>query len=206
MITKVEKLRRTISWIIAGVFFFVVLFSKTPFEGSFIYETIEMIGYVLITLATLGRIWCTVYIGGRKDEELCQDGPYSIIRNPLYIFSFLGVMGIMCGTQNLMLLLIMIPLFLGYYYFIITSEEKRLLKLFGREFTDYCSKTNKIIPNFSNYWSKNIIKIDPKIMFRSITDASVFMWLFVALEILEYFKILKINGENIIPVLWRIPF
>ena len=43
-------------------------------------------------------------------------------------------------------------------------------------------------------------------MFRSITDASVFMWLFVALEILEYFKILKINGESIIPVLWHMPF
>jgi len=206
MVTKVEKLRRTISWIVAVFFLFVVLFSKTPFEGSSFHEAIEIIGYVLITLATLGRIWCTVYIGGRKDEELCQDGPYSITRNPLYIFSFLGVTGIMCGTQNLMLLMIIVPLFLGYYYFIIKSEENRLLELFGQEFADYCLKVNKIIPNFSNYWSKNIIEIDPRIMFRSITDASVFMWLFVALEILEYFKILKINGESIIPVLWHMPF
>jgi len=206
MVTKVEKLRRTISWIVAVFFLFVVLFSKTPFEGSFFYETIEMIGYILITLAILGRVWCAVHIGGRKDEELCQDGPYSITRNPLYLFSFLGVTGIMCGTQNLTLLMIIVPLFLGYYYFIIKSEENRLLELFGQEFADYCLKVNKIIPNFSNYWSKNIIEIDPRIMFRSITDASVFMWLFVALEILEYFKILKINGESIIPVLWHMPF
>lgn len=38
------------------------------------YDALEMLGLLLIIAAVLGRLWCSLYISGRKDKE----GPYSI--------------------------------------------------------------------------------------------------------------------------------
>ena len=48
---------------------------------------IEMAGLVLILVCILGRTWCTLYIGGLKKRELVTAGPYSVVRNPLYVFT-----------------------------------------------------------------------------------------------------------------------
>ncbi|MEW6326343.1 MAG: isoprenylcysteine carboxylmethyltransferase family protein [Thermodesulfobacteriota bacterium] len=202
MHTAAERYRLGFSWLIGLIFISIILFSKSGYEGSFSYEILELSGDALIVIATLGRIWATVYIGGRKDEELCQDGPYSIWRNPLYVFSFLGAVGIILSSGKLILLFIIMPFFIYNYYFVIKGEEARLLELFGNEYAEYCKKVKRIIPNFNNYWSKNKFEIYPKVFFRSMVHASFFMWLFILLEFLEYFK----ENTTWIPTLFYLPF
>src|SRR6185503_11217281 len=75
---------------LAGAALFVVT-SRWP-EGGFTHEIIEWIGMVFIGLCVVGRIWCSLYIGGRKNFELIQDGPYSLVRNPLYLFSVIAAL------------------------------------------------------------------------------------------------------------------
>ncbi|MDP3028266.1 MAG: isoprenylcysteine carboxylmethyltransferase family protein [Deltaproteobacteria bacterium] len=202
MHTTAERYRLGFSWLIGLIFISIILFSKSGYEGSLSYEILELSGYVLIVIATLGRIWATVYIGGRKDEELCQDGPYSIWRNPLYVFSFLGAVGIILSSGKLILLFIIMPFFIYNYYFVIKGEEARLLELFGNEYAEYCKKVKRIIPTFNNYWSRNNFEVYPKIFFRSMVHASLFMWLFILLEFLEYFK----ENTKLIPTLFYLPF
>jgi len=206
MITTVEKHRKATSWIAATLLLAVILFSNHQSERAFLYETIKMIGYVLVVLATLGRIWCAIYISGRKNRELCQDGPYSVWRNPLYIFSFLGVVGFVGVAQSLLLVLIVTPLFWAYHYPIIRSEEERLLELFGEEFTRYRSKVNRFLPSFGNYWSRDTIETNPHMIFRYIIRASFFIWTLGLLEIVKYLKTLEVNGKGVIPLLWNLPF
>ena len=43
--------------------------------------------------ACAGRLWCSVYIAGKKNRELVKVGPYSVCRNPLYFFSLVGAIG-----------------------------------------------------------------------------------------------------------------
>lgn len=202
MHTAAERYRLGFSWLIGLIFISIILFSKSGYEGSLSYEILELSGDVLIVIATLGRIWATVYIGGRKDEELCQDGPYSIWRNPLYVFSFLGAVGIILSSGKLILLFIIMPFFIYNYYFVIKGEEARLFELFGNEYAEYCKKVKRIIPNFNNYWSRNNFEVYPKIFFRSMVHASLFMWLFILLEFLEYFK----ENTKLIPTLFYLPF
>lgn len=204
--TKIERLRFRLSWITMGLFFLVVLFSHNPSGGSFFYKNLVLVGYALVITATLGRTWCTVYIGGRKDSELCQDGPYSIMRNPLYVFSFIGLFGILFCAQRLFLLLIIAPAFMAYYYVVIKSEEKRLLALFGEEYSDYRSRVAMVISRFGNYRSRDFIIINPRTLSRSIFDAGSFLWILLILEIIKQIKIIEINGGKLLPVLWHIPF
>ena len=56
---------------------------------------------LLIALACLGRIWCSVFIAGRKDTAIVIDGPYALVRHPLYVLSFLGGIGLQFEVDGL---------------------------------------------------------------------------------------------------------
>ena len=201
MHTAAERYRLGFSWLVGLFFVFSVLFSKSPYGETLLAETLELVGYGLIVLATLGRIWATVYIGGRKDEELCQDGPYSISRNPLYVFSLLGAVGIILAAQKPAILAIILPFFV-YYYFVIRGEEARLLDFFGQEYADYSKRVGRILPTFKTYTSQESFTVYPKVLFRSMVHASIFMWIFMLLEVLEYLK----KHTTLLPNLFTLPF
>jgi protein-S-isoprenylcysteine O-methyltransferase Ste14 len=201
MHTAAERYRLGFSWFVGLFFVFSIIFSDSAYGESQLYELLELVGYGLIVLATLGRIWATVYIGGRKDEELCQDGPYSVSRNPLYIFSLLGAVGIIFAAQKMTLLAIVLPFFV-YYYFVIKGEEARLLDFFGQEYANYSNRVGRILPTFRTYTSQESFTVYPKVLFRSMIHASIFMWIFMLLEILEYLK----ERTTLIQTLFTLPF
>ena len=201
MHTAAERYRLGFSWLVGLFFVFSVLFSKSPYGETLLAETLELVGYGLIVLATLGRIWATVYIGGRKDEELCQDGPYSISRNPLYVFSLLGAVGVILAAQKPAILAIILPFFV-YYYFVIRAEEARLLNFFGQEYADYAKRVGRVLPTFKTYTSQESFTVYPKVLFRSMVHASIFMWIFMLLEVLEYLK----KHTTLLPNLFTLPF
>ncbi len=207
MIAKIEKARRIISWIIGVAFLVLVIFSRTPSEGSLFYQILEIFGFIFVISATLGRIWCSIYICGRKDRELCQEGPYSIARNPLYLFSFLGLTGVMLLSQNLTLTAILASGYWIYYIYVIKAEEERLHQFFGQEFTDYCKRVNRLIPvSLKNYRTHKMIEINPTLLTRAMMDAGCFVWMLVLMEILESLKMMKIGGEYLLPVIWHFPY
>jgi protein-S-isoprenylcysteine O-methyltransferase Ste14 len=74
-------------------------------DGS---DTVEKIGVGLVLFCVVGRMWSILYIGSKKNQTLVATGPYSITRNPLYLFSAIGAMGIGLFVGSLLL-----ALFLG---------------------------------------------------------------------------------------------
>ena len=58
------------------------------------HEGIESVGVLMLIAGVLGRFWATLYIGGVKNREVVQDGPYSTTRNPLYVASAIAATGI----------------------------------------------------------------------------------------------------------------
>ena len=58
------------------------------------FALITNLGLLLIAVCIVGRTWCTLYIGGHKKRQLRTHGPYSVVRNPLYVFTIIGTAGI----------------------------------------------------------------------------------------------------------------
>jgi protein-S-isoprenylcysteine O-methyltransferase Ste14 len=185
----VERLRKPVSRLIAVAVLALALFVPQHHKNTLLEEILfENTGFVLLMLAALGRIWCAVYISGRKDRVLCTDGPYSLCRNPLYFFSFLGVTGFFLALRNFYALGITVLLFLVYYHFVIRSEERRLRALFGVAFDRYVRDTPRFIPAFRRIRSLESYTISPSIIERALKEV---LWFLLAVNFIEIFDALS---------------
>lgn len=151
-------------------------------------DVAELVGLFLLGTAAFGRIWCLVFIAGKKNNALLTDGPYSVVRNPLYVFTFLGVVGFGLAVENPLLALILGILFATYYPFVVRREEKHLESIFGAVFQEYCRRTPRWIPDFRLYHEPQTMTVYPAKIRQGIFDAMWFVWAFLAKEAVEEFR------------------
>ncbi len=157
-------------------------------EDGVVHEILEWVGHVLVIICVLGRGYCSAYIGGHKNDEVICEGPFSIVRNPLYVFSFIGIMGI--GLQSGMITLTVLLLlgFALYYPRVVAREEAFLLHKFGDVYRNYMQKTPRWRPRWKNWIEPEYIRTQPRLLRESMRDASVF---FIAFPIFEMLDMLR---------------
>lgn len=173
--------------------FVVILFSKQVFDEDFDFghEGLEFVGYFMVCAAAVGRIYSTAFLGGFKGNKIISYGPFSVCRNPLYMFSFLGVCGIAVMSLHLIVMIIMPLGLLAIYIPLIKREEAFLTERFGKEFTDYCAKTPRLLPKFSLYNAPEKVEMAPAKLWSAVKDS--IMW-FAALPLLEIIEGLQSSG------------
>jgi protein-S-isoprenylcysteine O-methyltransferase Ste14 len=150
----------------------------------------ELFGFMFLCIAAVGRIWCACFITGKKNNEVVTSGPYSVVRNPLYVFSFIGIVGFGFAVQNPILAGLLGVIFVSYYNVIIKKEEKFLLATFGESYADYFEKTPRWIPNFSLFDDSDLVTISAVRIRREILDAIWFLaafFLWQAVELVRAF-------------------
>lgn len=200
-LSGVQRRRKRFAWGSGLLLLFLLLFthSLSP-SGAFLHETIEWTGYGLILLCIAGRTWCALYIGGRKKQILVCEGPYSMSRNPLYLFSVLGGAGI--GFQSGSLL---IGLALGLFVFalfsvVILHEEDYLRRRFATEFAAFAAVVPRWGPRFSTWRDPAEVVVHPRLVLVTFRDALVFL---LAIPLLELIEIAQDSGW--LPVLLQLP-
>jgi protein-S-isoprenylcysteine O-methyltransferase Ste14 len=103
------------------------------------------IWFCLVAVRTLGRQWA---LEARVIEghELVTLGPYSVVRNPIY----LGMFGLLVATglaiSHWQALVAATVLFLAGNEIRIRSEEKLLREAFGAQFEDYARRVPAFFP------------------------------------------------------------
>jgi protein-S-isoprenylcysteine O-methyltransferase Ste14 len=167
----------------------VFIFSQKELEvtAQFMTGAMFITGCILVGLATVGRLWCAQYIAGYKMDVLVAEGPYSICRNPLYFFSFLGGIGAGLCTESLVLTLIVFVVFAVIYPITIQNEEKKLSKIFGAAYDDYVRRVPRFFPKISLFHEPVQYVVNTKIFRREIFDAMYFVW---AVGLFEFFEAL----------------
>ncbi len=114
-----------------------------------------LIGLVVALSGEAIRIWSVSLAGsetrttsGVGGTYLVTQGPYSIVRNPLYVGNILiytGI-GIMSFALFPYLQIFAFLFFLFQYYCIILAEENILATKFGNVFTEYKNTVNRFLP------------------------------------------------------------
>ena len=169
----------------ALAFFLLVLTTTSRQEGSLVEPLLFMAGLALVGAATVGRLWCSLYISGQKNNELITVGPYSVTRNPLYFFSFLGFAGVGLATETITLALAFCAFFAIVYPVIISGEERFLRERFGAAFAAYCARTPRFVPRLSLYVEPATWSVDTRRFRQTMTDVVWFVWLVAIIEMVE---------------------
>jgi|GEM_PF-103814 len=145
-----ERFRTLISLIFGLAIGCSLLFGESRWETSpLIEESLMLLACFMAGIGAFGRIWCSLYIAGYKNNVLVTDGPYSMCRNPLYFFSFVGGIGVSCATETFTIPLLTALAFGIYYPSVIRKEQERLLTLFGDAYRNYCRNVPSFIPSLS---------------------------------------------------------
>ena len=181
----VENHRILISRVFAAVFLGVVVAMESRLENTIAASVLFLIGLALVGVATVGRLWCALYISGRKDTELLTVGPYSVTRNPLYFFSLLGFAGVGLATETVTLGVAMALFFALVYPVIIRREEAFLRQQFGERFDDYCARVPRFVPRPATYVEPESWVVDTRRFRRTMLDVVWFVWLVALIELVE---------------------
>ncbi|MCL4675122.1 MAG: isoprenylcysteine carboxylmethyltransferase family protein [Pararhodobacter sp.] len=164
----------------------IIFFTESAWEANEVLHTaLEMIGALTIVAAVLGRFWAILYIGGRKNDEVVQIGPYSMCRHPLYFSSTLGVVGfgLMLGSFTL-------AAALGIVTFVILSQtakrEERFLRVeFAPTYDEYARRVPMIWPRWSQFHSPTEVTFNTHTLRTNLADAMGFLALIPVAEVIE---------------------
>ena len=128
----------------------------TPMFGS--NRFLEIILAVVTILLAVGSVWfCSAAIrtlgvqwslAARVVEghKLVTQGPYSIVRNPIYTGMFGMLLATGLAVSHWIGLLLAIATFAIGTFIRVRSEERLLREMFGKEFDDYARRVRAVIP------------------------------------------------------------
>lgn len=145
--------------------------------NSLMPHLLMQLGIILAAVGALGRLWCSSYVAGNKNRRLIDVGPYSLTRNPLYFFSFIGGLGIAITTETIVIPVIFTIWFFWYYRAVIAGEEIYLKSAFGTDFQRYRDHVPRLLPRRSGFREPDRWELSPRSFRRSLTEV---VWFIVA--------------------------
>ena len=149
------------------------------------HEHVEATGFAAMVLAIVGRAWCSLYIGGRKKSEIVDRGPYSISRNPLYVFSFIGAFGIGAQSGSVTIGLAFVLAAMAVFHLTVQREEAFLEREFGAVYAAYKARTPRFWPRFSLWRDEEELTIRPILFVTTIRDGLVFLLAIPLFELID---------------------
>ena len=157
--------------------------------AGWVYYAMSIAGFVLVCLACLGRIWCSVFIAGHKDADLVTSGPYARCRHPLYACSILGALGLGLASKSWLLCLLTVLLIAALVLYAASCEEQFLADSFPEQFKAYVETT----PNM--WWPRRgaalpeSLDVRPSVFWKAFLDAGSFFLLWLMVSIAAEFRL-----------------
>jgi protein-S-isoprenylcysteine O-methyltransferase Ste14 len=115
---RVQRLRVAFGFVLLVAFAWLTEPSRTSM----------IIGLPISALGLLLRGWSAGHLA--KNQQLATTGPYSYIRNPLYVGTLIVALGIVVASRNLWLAVIFAAVFFLVYLPAIELEEQHLRDIF----------------------------------------------------------------------------
>lgn len=107
------------------------------------------------------QTWCFASL--KKKKVLAIQGPYALVRNPMYLSRFLIFAGVVLLHGRPWYL---IPLAILYWFYMVNRvkrEEAVLEPIFGEAYREYCAAVNRFLPGFRRYKQSPVFVFDWKL-------------------------------------------
>ncbi|MFH0827078.1 MAG: isoprenylcysteine carboxylmethyltransferase family protein [Candidatus Omnitrophota bacterium] len=142
--------------------FFPALFFRKA-TRSFFDEIMEVWGVAFILLGQIfrasGRGFKSEQSG--KGSHLIHEGPYALVRNPMYLGILLIGLGIVLVLFNGWVASIFLAVFMVRYLLLIFKEEKNLMALFPQDFPRYQQQVPRLFPSLAVLSQKDVSEYLP---------------------------------------------
>ncbi len=196
----VQRHRKGTTWLLLALLAALALVSAPAWPtGHPAHKVTETVGLLFLVVGVLMRLTATGFIAGRKSGQVIDIGPYSQMRNPLYMGSLFIVAA--AGLNLGSLLLALIFCLSGWILFtcLIFAEEQYLLSRFGGTYADYAARTPRWIPRSLHFVMPTTWTIDVKAVSLGLREGFAFFLLVPIAEVIEW-----AHSTGSLPVLFRL--
>jgi protein-S-isoprenylcysteine O-methyltransferase Ste14 len=153
---------------------------------------LSVAAFLLVLLGGGVRSWAMGYhVWRRRHGEqgrrtLITAGPYSLVRNPLYLGTLLLSAGVALMSGSITVIVVYAIVFIGGYLAIIHWEESRLTGQFGESYRDYFASVPRLVPA-PRIWGQREGTFSFDAMMRCMEPVKTVGFL-VALALMMYLK------------------
>ena len=143
------------------------------------------IGFTFVVLGGFGRIWASLYLEGFKTKKLIKEGPYSMVRNPLYFFSLMLFLGMCFAIKSIAISVALLLVFVLFHVPTILNEEKVLLSTHDESYRAYYESTPRLLPNLFKYKkteSTDMIQVRIKSINKRLWEVIGYLFLFTLID------------------------
>lgn len=198
---KLLKARQLHSRLFAVVAILALCITQPEMPQESLTRTMLLwLGYVLVIVGAFGRVYCSAFIGGRKNKRVIRSGPFSVVRNPLYVFSFLATLGIGLQSGMLSVALLLALVYMLYYPWVVKREEAFLRHKFDESYEEYLREVPRWIPNLKLWNEPAESECKPRYIRETMRDALVFFLPFPAFTIIAL-----LQAHEILPIWLTLP-
>lgn len=107
-------------------------------------SVLYMVGALIVVLGCLVRIYASGYIV--KNKQLATDGPYSLVRHPLYTGNLLVLIGFTLACGQWWAPVVALAFWWFYYPTAIEYEDRKLHRIFGESWEEWSRTVPAVIP------------------------------------------------------------
>ena len=119
-------------------------------------KALQILGAVLMTISIVLLAWVHKVLGAnfsarlelQTTHTLVQEGPYKVVRHPMYSSGFAFILGAGLLSSNWILLLIPGISFYLLVVLRLPDEEKMLAERFPEQWVEYQARTGRFFPKF----------------------------------------------------------
>lgn len=188
---KINALVISIALILC-IFFPYVLIRRA--EGYW-DDVLEEMGILLVMAGMLLRISARGYKAehSANGNELVTGGPYSLVRNPMYLGIVISGSGVVLVIGQWWGLFLFLGGFFLQYLYLFGKEEKILEHAFGQTYREYTKRVPRIIPALSA-WKRDIREFLPLKLQWVRRELVSIVLIFVVVLVMEGWEEISFHG------------
>ncbi len=150
--------------------------------AQFVRSDWLLAGFVVSMIGEFIQLWCFASLD--KNSTLTARGPYTMVRNPMYLGRFFIILGFLMLLGQWWLLALYAVVYWLYMDARVQREEAHLKPIFGASYEEYCRTVRRFVPGLPKtgqpvaYWNWQLFK-NNNAAFNLL--ATLVVWALVAL-------------------------